>query len=131
MSDIGFRVQGNKGYLLRGSAQKELPRDTILEIYQLVLNRLSPNRDYTSVTSVSKLLRIIDLECEPDDSSDETEAVEEKPRGKSAPAVQVPAPAPKATVAPKASTGGSARKPPAKPAKEESEEEESEDEDSE
>ena len=56
MSDLGFRVQGNKAYVIRGDNEKEIPRDSILEIYQLVLNHLSPNRDYSSVTSVRKLL---------------------------------------------------------------------------
>ncbi len=71
--DIGFQVQDGKTFLIRGSNKKEIPRDTILEIYQLLVGQIAQNRDYSSVTSVRKLLRIIDLECEPDDSDDEAE----------------------------------------------------------
>ena len=68
--DIGFRVEGKKALLLRGKNKTELPRETVVEIYQLVLGRLSPNRDYNNVTSLQKLLKIIDLECEPDESDE-------------------------------------------------------------
>ena len=73
MSDLGFRVQGSKAYVIRNGNEKEIPRDSILEIYQLVLGNIAPHRDYSSVTSVRKLLRIIDLECEPDESDGESD----------------------------------------------------------
>ena len=95
MSDIGFRVQGSKAYVIRGENEKEIPRDAVLEIYQLVLGHISPNRDYSSVTSVRKLLRIVDLECEPDESEDEDESEEEEEAPKPArgrrPAAKAPA----------------------------------------
>lgn len=81
MSDIGFRVEGSKAYVLRSGHEKEIPRETVLEIYQLVLGHLAPNRDYSAVTSIRKLVRIIDLECEPDESEDESDSEsEEEPK---------------------------------------------------
>ncbi len=84
MSDICFRVQGTKAYVICNGKEKQVPRESILEICQLVIGHIAPNRDYTSVTSVGKLMRIIDLECEPDDSDNESEKVEddEKPATK-------------------------------------------------
>ena len=118
MSDLGFRVQGSKAYVVRNGNEKEVPRESILEIYQLVLGHISPNRDYSNVTSVRKLLRIIDLECEPDESEDESDKdeseEEEKPKP-SKPRGRRPA----------------ARKPAPKEESEDEDEEESEDEDSE
>jgi hypothetical protein len=78
MSELGFRVQGSKAYVIRNGNEKEIPRDSILEIYQLVLGNIAPNRDYSSVTSVRKLLRIIDLECEPDESDGESDDEDEE-----------------------------------------------------
>ena len=102
MSDLGFRVEGNKAFVIRGDNEKEISRDTVIQVYQLLLSSISPNRDYTTITSTKKLLKTIDLECEPDDSDDESDPVVEaektapvktKKRGKSAKAKAVePAP---------------------------------------
>ena len=104
--DIGFQVQGQQAFVLRGDTRKEIPRDTVLEIYQLVLGNIAPNRDYSSVTSLKKLARIVDLECEPDESDDEEseaapiKAAPAKAKGKPAPrTVRKAAPAKAAPVA--------------------------------
>lgn len=82
MSELTFRFENGKVQLVRGDNKKELPRDSLLEVCQLVLGHLADNRDYSAVTSVRKLLRIIDLECEPDESDEEKEVEEEKPAPK-------------------------------------------------
>lgn len=102
MSDIGFGIENNKAYVSCAGAKKELPRESLLEIYQLVLGHLAPNRDYSSVTSVRKLLRIITLECEPDESDDESDAEPE------------PEPEPKKPVRARKAPAKGAKKPPAK-----------------
>lgn len=71
--DLGFQVENNKVWLVRGENRKEYPRDAFLGVCQMVLSTVANGRDYTSITSVRKLLRTIDLECEPDESDDEHE----------------------------------------------------------
>lgn len=125
--DIGLQVKGSKAFLVRGDNRKEIPRDAVLEVYQLLLGCIA-SRDYTSVTSLRKLLLIIDLECQPDDSDNETEEAETD-----SPDEPEPEPAPKPTRAKPASKrpGRVARKTPAKPVPpESSSEEESSDSDS-
>ena len=51
MSDLGFRVEGNKAFVIRGDNEKEISRDTVIQVYQLLLSSISPNRDYTTITS--------------------------------------------------------------------------------
>ena len=109
--DIGFQVQGGKALLIRHANKKEISRDVVLEVYQLILGHIASNRDYSNVTSIRKLLRIIDLECEPDDSDDESEGEPSKPA-----AIPAAKPATKARQ-PAART---VRRTPAKPAKKES-----------
>lgn len=84
MSELTFRFDNGKVHLVKGDNKKELPRDSLLEVCQLILGHLVDNRDYTSVTSVNKLLRIIDLECEPDESDNEVQE-ESKPVAKPVP----------------------------------------------
>lgn len=69
--DISFKLTDKGAFLVRGSTTKELPRDALVEIFHTVLTHLAPNRDYGNITSLSKLVRTIDLECAPDDSDDE------------------------------------------------------------
>ena len=74
---LTFNFKNDKAYIVRYDQEKEIPRDLLLEVYQLLLGQLCPNRDYSNVTSIKKLLKIIDLEFEPDDSDDEPVASEE------------------------------------------------------
>ena len=94
MSDLGFRLQGSKAYLVRAGNEREIPRESLLEIYQLVLGHISPVRDYSNVTSIRKLLRIIDLECEPDES-EESDDESEKADDESEEVIPAPKPATK------------------------------------
>jgi pyruvate/2-oxoglutarate dehydrogenase complex dihydrolipoamide acyltransferase (E2) component len=72
--DVGFQTVDGRHYLVRGSTRKEIEREVLIELYQAVLGRLAQNRDYTSITSISKLLKVIDLECAADDSDSEESA---------------------------------------------------------
>nr|QBK87487.1 MAG: hypothetical protein LCMAC201_03970 [Marseillevirus LCMAC201] len=119
--DLGFQIQEGKAFLIRHTNKKEIPRDALLEIYQLILGHLAPNRDYSSVTSVRKLLRIIDLECEPDDSDSESEEAA-KPSSK---------PAPKTATKPRRPVARTVRRTPVKPTKEEESDDDSDESDDE
>jgi len=123
---LSFKLETNTVYLINGANQKELPRQALLEVYQLVLTHLSPNRDYTSVTSLSKLKRIIDLECEPDESDDEKP--QQQPTQKDSDDEEEEEEVPVQKSAPKAPVRG--RKPPVKkasPPKKDSDDEEDDD----
>ena len=116
MSDIGFSMENNKAFVHCAGQRKELPRESLLEIYQLTLGHLVPNRDYSSVTSVRKLRRIVEMECEPDESDDESEPEPE------------PEPEPKKTpVRPRKAPVKAGKKAPAKSEPEESSEAETSD----
>lgn len=70
---LNFSIVGNKPTLQVGQHHKELTKEAMLEVLQLVLSHVAGTRDYTNVVSVGKLLKIIELECEPDDSDSESE----------------------------------------------------------
>lgn len=74
-SDISFRTVGETSIIIRNGIEKNIPKEILLEIYQMVLGHLSPNRDYSNISSNRKLLRIIDIEFEPDDSEEEKEVL--------------------------------------------------------
>lgn len=116
MSELTFSVKGGKGCVSSNGQEKELSKEFMLELFQNVLGVVSPDRDYTSVTSLRKLLRVIDLEFEPDESEDEASEASEAEEEEEKPAPVVKKTVKRAVVK---------RPPPAK--KEESEEEESED----
>ena len=121
--DIGFRVEGKKALLLRGKNKTELPRNVAIEVYRLVVGCLSSNRDYSNVTSSQKLLKIIDLECEPDESDDETSTKKVVPAKKNNALAKGGKKTPVKTPIKK---GPAVRKP---PVKQESEDEDDEDDD--
>jgi hypothetical protein len=80
MSDLTLRLQGNKTFIVNNGNTKEIPKESMIELYQMLLSQLSPKRDYSSVSSLTKLFRIIQLECEPDDSDgSEEEPTPSKP----------------------------------------------------
>ena len=63
--------RGQKAYLNIGDKHEmEISKDVMLEICQTILGNIQ-ERDYTSISSIRKLLTIIKLECEPDESEDE------------------------------------------------------------
>jgi len=68
---LTFTFDGTKVNLVKSGNTKELTKDVFVELLQITLSHISPNRDYTSITSINKLLKTIDLECEPDESDDE------------------------------------------------------------
>jgi hypothetical protein len=71
MSELTFRTQGSTVKLVCGGNEKTLEKDVLLEVCQTILSR--GKRDYSEVTSVKKLLRLIELECEPDESGEDSE----------------------------------------------------------
>jgi len=77
MNDLAFRLTGTKAVLIRNGKELVVSRDLILEIYQSVLGHVNPQRDYSNITSTKKLLRVLDLEFDPDDSDDEHEQTSE------------------------------------------------------
>lgn len=126
MSELTFCVKNGKGCVRSNGQEKELTKDFMIEMFQNVLGVVSPDRDYTSVTSLRKLLRVIDLEFEPDESDDEAESEKEDSDHESEEEVVVPA-----TRGPKRVVKRPPPRKPAPPAKEESEEESDETEDEE
>ncbi len=86
MSSIEFKLEDKKTFLIRNEQTKEISRDLLLEICQLLLSHLTSTRDYSNVTSIHKLLRIIDLECEPDESDTEPNVEPEPEESKKRPA---------------------------------------------
>jgi hypothetical protein len=52
-----------------------LNKDSFVSFILSVLEQVNPTRDYTNITSVQKLLRVLDIEMVPDDS--DTEEVEQ------------------------------------------------------
>ena len=88
---INFSIVGNKPTLQVGAHHKELSKEAMLEVLQLVLSHVAGNRDYTNIVSVSKLLKIIELECEPDDSDGESEEKPTAPTAVQAAPVATPA----------------------------------------
>jgi outer membrane biosynthesis protein TonB len=73
MSSVSFTMENNTCYVVKGSFKKEVSKELFLEMLQLTLAHLSPSRDYSSVSSINKLLKIVELECEPDESDGEGE----------------------------------------------------------
>ena len=76
---LTINLVGGKPVLQVGNNKKELSKEAVLEMLQLMLSHVAGNRDYTNVVSVTKLVKIIELECEPDESDGETEEAESKP----------------------------------------------------
>lgn len=70
--DLTLKTEGNKTFLVSGKERRELSRDLLVELYQLLISNLASNRDYSNVSSLTKLRRILELEMEPDESEDET-----------------------------------------------------------
>src|SRR5689334_9750547 len=63
--------QNKKAYLIVNGQKKSVEADVILEVCQAVLANISPERDYKSITSLTKLMKIIDMELLDDDSDDD------------------------------------------------------------
>jgi len=84
MNSLSFNVQDNNVFVESGGGKKEISKEVLLEICHLLLGNIAEPRDYTSITSVKKLLRVINVECQPDDSEDEGSS-EEKPKTTTAP----------------------------------------------
>lgn len=98
MDSLNFMLENGDVYVSKGQGKKKISKDAMLEICYLLLGHIAEPRDYTSVTSVKKLLHIIDVECQPDESDAEDE--KEAPVKPSTKTVPVPA-AKKAVAAPK------------------------------
>lgn len=128
MSELTFCVKNGKGCVRSNGQEKELAKDFMVELFQNLLGVVSPDRDYTSVTSLRKLLRVIDLEFEPDESDDEAESEKEDSDHDSE--EEEPEP-PKQVGNPKRVVKRPLPRKPAPPVKEESEEESDETEDEE
>jgi hypothetical protein len=76
-SSLSFTMENNTTFIVKGNYKKEVTKDLFLEMLQLTLAHVSPSRDYSSVSSINKLLKIVELECEPDES--DSEEVEPEP----------------------------------------------------
>lgn len=63
--------EGGRVQIVKGTNHKEFSKEAFVGILQMVLATISPNRDYSSIVSINKLLKVIDLECEPDESDGE------------------------------------------------------------
>lgn len=82
------------GEIQLNGVTRKMPKNVLVEIYQILLTQVCPERDYTGVTSCHKLLKILDLEFEPDDSGSEGSEGEpppvsppvSKPKAKTTPA---------------------------------------------
>lgn len=129
MSELTFCVKNGKGCVRSNGQEKELTKDFMVELFQNVLGVVSPDRDYTSVTSLRKLLRVIDLEFEPDESDDEDSEKEDSDHeSEEEEKPETPKPAARG---PKRVVKRPPPRKPAPPTKEESEEESDETEDEE
>ena len=74
MTEVGFRLSKGKVSVVCGNHEKDFSKDVFVEICQLILENVSAGRDYTSITSATKLIRTINLECEPDESEDDADS---------------------------------------------------------
>jgi len=79
MNSFSFKIEGESVYLVCGDNKKTISKEIMLETCYLLLGNIAEQRDYSSVTSLSKLLRIINIECEPDTSDDEKETPTKPP----------------------------------------------------
>lgn len=74
-SKMELEYKQGKVELRYNGNQTTVHKETLVSFVLSVLEQVNPSRDYTSVTSVQKLLRILDIEMIPDDSD-----VEEEPK---------------------------------------------------
>ena len=131
---LTLSLTNGKAQLGLNGVSRDIPKSVLVEVYQILLSQVCPDRDYTSVTSCTKLLKIFNLEFEPDESDDDasgeaTKAAEPEPEPPAAKATS--APTSKAAPAPSAGRGRkapvkAAAKPAAKTAAKKDEPEESE-----
>lgn len=69
---MSFQFENKQAYLMVNDQKKSLPVDLLLEICQTILTNISPDRDYKSITSLTKLIKMINIELMNDESDEET-----------------------------------------------------------
>ena len=77
MKSLSFTVKENTielvSSVLGNESKREIQKELLVSVLQTVLSEISPQRDYSSVSSMRKLFRVLDIEMSPDDSDDDDE----------------------------------------------------------